>query len=64
MGVLFWDSIFAPKFTLDAVNIFLFWHEASCFRLKEKTGGPNLLTGLMISLLIVVTIHVALDFCV
>ena len=60
----FWASVAAPKFLLDAANIWLFFCAAYCVRLKEKTGFPSFLTGLMISLLIIVTIHVALNFCV
>ena len=58
-----WDSIAAPKFLLNAAKIWLFVCAASCVRLKEKTGVPSLLTGFMISLLIVVTSHVTLEFC-
>ena len=62
-GLPFWDSISTPKFPLNAYNIFLLWCATSHVHLKEKTGCPNSLTGFMISILIFVTSHVALNFC-
>ena len=62
-GLPFWASIAAPKFPLNADNIWLFFHVASYVCLMEKTGFPILLTGFMINLVIVATSHVALEFC-
>ena len=63
-GVPFWASVSAPKFSLHANRIWLLFCAAFCVRLKENAGFPTFLTGFMISLLIIVTIHVALNFCV
>ena len=62
-GIPFWASVAAPKFLLDAANIWLFFCAAYCVRLKEKTGFQSFFTGFMICLLIVVTSHVLLNSC-
>ena len=62
-GIPFWDYIAAPNFLLNTDKIWLVVCEASCVHLKDKTGFPSFLTGFMIGLMIVVTSHVALDFC-
>ena len=63
-GLPFWTSIDDPNFPLNATKIWLFFCAAYYVRLKEKTGFTTFLTGFMISLLIIVTSHVALELCV
>ena len=62
-GLPFRDSIYAPKFPLNATNIWLFVCAASCVHFEEKTCFASLLAGFMISFLLVGTSHVALYFC-
>ena len=64
MGLPFWASIAAPKFPLNTAKIWLLQCAAYCVRLKKKTGGPSLLNGFMINLLIFVTSYIVLGFFV